>query len=329
MSDRWGRYAPSPSGPQHLGNLQTALGAWLQTRVCGGGFILRIEDLDLDRSHPQHSSKIIEDLRWLGLNWDVGPGAGDVSDYLQSHRSAHYHAALEHLRNADLLYPCTCSRRDIRTIASAPHGPLGTVYPGICSGNALPPQFRWQSEVDHPAAVRFRSGTGRQSFVDVVQGQFTCDIAREVGDFVVFRRDGLVAYHLAVVVDDIAMNVTDVVRGGDLIASVFPQSCLYQALGMRPPRYWHLPLRMDESGERLSKRDGAQSLATLIDSGMSPEQVIGILASGLGLIDRELPISLAELVCDLDESRLIEAFRSTCPDNKYASQFRDEADQEL
>lgn len=300
MIERWSRFAPSPTGPLHLGNLQTALAAWLQARLSGAGFILRIEDLDIHRCRSEHTESIVRDLSWLGLDWNVGPGVTPDSTWLQSRRIHLYRDALIELANGDNLYPCDCSRRELRDMASAPHGPLGVVYPGTCRERGMPPGF----DRDHPdagaMAVRFRCGGGVLEVDDQVVGCVKCDVGREVGDIVVFRRDNTVAYHLAVVVDDIAMGITDVLRGEDLLWSVFPQIRLYRALAKSPPRYWHVPLRVDDDGRRLSKRAKGETLEELAAAGYRREQVIGLLATGLGLIDDPEPVSLGELLTFLD-----------------------------
>ncbi len=303
-SDRWSRYAPSPTGPLHLGNLQSALASWLQARAARAGFILRIEDLDAARCRPQYIDSIVADLARLGLDWHVGPGAGSPADYLQSARLDLYRDTLDNLARDGRLFPCRCSRRELTELASAPHGPMGPVYPGTCHDRRLADGEGIDAAAESDEALRFRVTRGRDSFVDRIAGEVTCDVEREVGDFVVFRRDGVVAYHLAVVVDDIAMGVTDVVRGADLLPAVFPQAALYRALGVAAPAYWHVPLRRDRTGARLSKRVGGPSLATVLDAGWSIERVIGSLAAGLGLLDNEEPITLEELSARFDESEL-------------------------
>lgn len=294
-----GRFAPSPTGPLHLGNLQTALAAWLQVRLEGGEFVLRIEDLDRDRCQSRYVDSIVDDLRWLGLHWELGPGRGPRSDWLQGERDHHYRQALSTLAAAGHLFPCTCSRRELNDVASAPHGPLGTVYPGTCRGRVLAPGEDFAARPrDH--ALRLRVDGGWMTLKDMVRGPMRLGMADEVGDFVVLRRDGAFAYHLAVVVDDIAMGITDVLRGEDLAWSSFPQRLLYDRLGGSPPRYWHVPLRRDETGQRMAKRRGGETLARLRAAGQGPESVLGRLAFDLGLVDAPGPVSLGELLSGLD-----------------------------
>ena len=314
MSGLWSRYAPSPTGPLHLGNLQTALAAFLQARLDGAGFILRIEDLDLNRCRPEFTESIIADLQRLDIDWDVGPGRSAPVDHLQSARQTYYRATLDHLNEARRLYPCTCTRRELAGLASAPHGPLGRVYPGICRQRTMPEVAEWTDGGTVDQAVRFRVEGEKAVFEDEVCGPVHCDVANEVGDFVVFRRDGVFAYHLAVVVDDIAAGVTDVLRGDDLLWSVFPQLELYGALDAAPPRYWHVPLRLDEDGERMSKRFGGITLSMMLEAGHSVEDVIGMLAFDLGLIDRAEAVSVNDLRSNLDAdafARLIRAKRAS------------------
>ncbi len=307
MSERRARYAPSPTGPLHLGNLQTALASWLQARIAGASFYLRIEDLDRARCRDEYTARMVDDLQWLGLDWDVGPGRGAPRDYRQGARDALYHDALARLAARGDLFPCACSRRDLADLASAPHGPLGAVYPGTCRDRELPPLASFARSVDD--AIRFRCGQSVRAFRDRIHGDVCCDMAREVGDFVVYRRDGVIAYHLAVVVDDIDMGITDVLRGEDLLWSVFPQIELYEAFDCPLPTYWHVPLKCDEFGERMSKRRGGTGLDRLRAIGRSRENVLGMLAFGLGLVDRDSPVSLDELLAELDEDVFVDRIR--------------------
>ncbi len=277
-----GRYAPSPTGPLHLGNLRSALLAWLQVRLQNGTLILRMEDLDEPRCSPEYADSILADLDWLGFDWDEGPNVGDYGPYTQSERTALYHEALQRLRDDGRIYPCYCSRKDIREAASAPHGRT-LVYPGTCRD--LTPDELAQKQAEHPnrkPAFRFRVDDVTESFVDEIAGTFSQNMSEDVGDFVVLRRDGIFAYQLAVVVDDIAMEVTDVLRGEDLLESTPRQIHLYKAFGEEPPRFWHVPLMSGDDGEKLSKRDGADSLQLLRDQGHTPKQVITLLARSLG-----------------------------------------------
>lgn len=277
-----GRFAPSPTGRLHLGNVRSALLGWLQARSAGGEFLLRIEDLDPDRSKPEHTEGIFEDLRWLGLDWD-----GPVMK--QSERGAAYEAALSQLKRAGRVYPCWCSRQDIARAASAPHvGEDGPVYPGTCRGRSeAPPHAR-------PPALRFRVEPGVERFIDALHGEQTQDVAAAVGDFVLRRFDGVPSYQLAVVVDDAAQNISDVLRADDLLGSTARQLQLYRALKLEPPRFAHVPLLVGPDGHRLAKRFGALTVAALREKGFSPERVLGRLAQWSGLGDGS-PVSLETL----------------------------------
>ncbi len=291
-----GRYAPSPSGPLHLGNLRTALLAWLQARLTSQPFILRMEDLDLPRVKPGSSKQIIKDLRWLGLDWDEGPDIGGrAAPYDQSARNAQYQAAFQQLLEQDLIYPCYCSRKDIQQAASAPHAhEYGPIYPGTCRDPARRAAIK-QRHPDKTAAWRYRVPPRTIEFEDRIIGHMSQSLDREVGDFVIKRADGLFAYQLAVVVDDGMMGITDVVRGADLLDSTARQIELFEALGYPVPSFWHVPLMLDDTGARLSKRDGADSLEVWQQQGKSAEVVTGHLAFTVGLIDEGQAISTLEL----------------------------------
>ncbi|VAW89880.1 Glutamyl-Q tRNA(Asp) synthetase [hydrothermal vent metagenome] len=292
-----GRYAPSPSGPLHLGNLRTALLAWLQARLTNQPLILRMEDLDLPRVKPGSSEQILKDLRWLGLEWDEGPDIGGPSaPYEQSARNPQYQQAFQQLLDNDLVYPCYCSRRDIQQAASAPHThEHGPIYPGTCRDPTKRAAIK-QRHPDKIAAWRYRVPTRTIEFEDCIIGHISQSLDREVGDFVIKRADGLFAYQLAVVVDDGMMGITDVVRGADLLDSTARQIELFETLGYPVPSFWHVPLMLDDTGVRLSKRDGADSLEMWQQQGKSAEMVIGHLAFTVGLIDEERAISTLELV---------------------------------
>lgn len=299
-----GRYAPSPTGRQHLGNLRTALLAWLQTRLGNGIFVLRMEDLDTARTRDGSAEQILQDLRWLGIDWDEGPDVGGPSaSYVQSDRTAIYQQAFEFLQGEKLIYECYCSRKDIAQSVSAPHGIDGPVYPGTCRESP-------QVKTDRTAAHRCRVGDSRVIFKDILAGGFDVDMPREVGDFVVRRADGLFAYQLAVCVDDALMGVTDVVRGSDLLTSTPRQIYLLQMLSLDLPNYWHVPLKHDSEGNRMSKRDGSQSLAQIMDRGINAETVIGELAAELGFIDRPSSLSATELLEHLDPNSFIDRLKA-------------------
>ncbi len=300
-----GRFAPSPTGPLHLGNARTALLAWLAARAAGASFIVRVEDLDRPRVRPGMEARALAELRWLGLDWDEGPDVGGPSaPYRQSERAAAYRAALDALRERGLAYPCFCSRAEIAAAAGAPHGPSedGPRYPGTCSESS-PAEVRRRS-ASRPPAWRFRVGTRPVAFDDRVHGRCSFDVAGSTGDFVLARGDGVAAYQLAVVVDDAAMKIGEVVRGDDLLPSTARQLLLYEALGMPPPRFAHVPLVVSDDGERLAKRHGAQSLGELRAAGADPGLVVGLLASLSGLAAPGARASPAALVPGFDLGRL-------------------------
>jgi len=261
---------------------------------------MRVEDLDPGRVRERFLIGQLEDLRWLGLDWDEGPDAGGAyGPYLQSLRQHLYQEALERLSEQGLVYPCVCSRREIAAAASAPHpGEEGPPYPGSC-GRREP-----RSAGEPPAALRFRVPPGPVTFHDELQGTRTYDPRVETGDFVVRRKDGVAAYQLAVVVDDLAMDVTHVLRGADLLSSTARQILLYRALDREPPRWLHVPLLMGEDGERLSKRHGALSLRELRETGFESDRVVGWLAFSCGLAEPGETLTPADLLDRYDAGRL-------------------------
>jgi glutamyl-tRNA synthetase len=292
-----GRFAPSPTGPLHLGNARTALLSWLASRAAGGAYVMRVEDLDGPRVRPGLEARILEELRWLGLDWDEGPDVGGpFAPYRQSERLARYAAALDRLREDGHVYPCFCSRAEITAASQAPHGPSdeGPRYPGTCRGLAAEEVAR-RAAARRPA-WRFLVPEGTVAFEDGVHGARSHDVATETGDFVVARADGIPAYQLAVVVDDAAMGVSDVVRGDDLLPSTARQLLLYRALELRPPRFAHVPLVTGEDGLRLAKRHGALSLGELRDLGADPRAVAGLLAALSGLAPEGAAASPRDLV---------------------------------
>ncbi|MBM7118766.1 tRNA glutamyl-Q(34) synthetase GluQRS [Archangium primigenium] len=283
-----GRFAPSPTGRIHLGNARSALLGWLQARAAGGRFLLRIEDLDRARCRPAFLEDLYRDLTWLGLDWDEPP-------LVQSERGDLYRDALERLERLGRVYPCFCTRAEIARAASAPHGlgDEGPRYPGTCA--LLPREVREERARTRPPAMRFQPLPGAWCFEDGLHGPVCQDVATLVGDFVVRRNDGVASYQLAVVVDDVASGITDVLRGDDLLGSTPRQLQLYQALGAPPPRFWHVPLVLGEDGKRLAKREGAFAVAELRERGLPVERVLGVLAAWSGLGDGS-PVTLAELV---------------------------------
>jgi len=265
-----GRFAPSPTGALHVGNARTALLAWLHARAAGGAFVMRVEDLDVGRVRPGIMETQLDELRWLGLDWDEGPDIGGPhAPYVQSLRAERYDAALRVLAERGLLFECSCSRKDIAAAASAPHaGEEGPRYPGICRRRRVEPSGA--SLMEHGkslVALRMRVERGEVCFDDLGQGRCCFDPAEETGDFVVRRKDGAAAYQLAVVVDDAAQGITDVVRGADLLDSTARQIYLQRLLGAPTPRYLHVPVALSASGEKLSKQTGAGPIDGTVDVG--------------------------------------------------------------
>lgn len=283
------RYAPSPTGAMHLGHARTALLAWLRARSQGGRIVMRIEDLDPPRVKPGAAEAILRDHLWLGLDWD-----GEV--LFQSTRGDAYDAALAELKAAGRCYACTCTRREIEAaLSSAPHaGELEgeLVYPGTCRVHA--------ARTDRPAALRFAledADARFERFTDGVQGAVALPLG---GDFVIRRSDGLYAYQLAVVVDDAAQGVTEVVRGDDLLGSTPRQLALHAALGNVAPSFVHVGLVLADDGGKLSKRLGSVGIAEYAARGVTREQVLGFLGWSLGQRETAAPASLRELLKDFD-----------------------------
>ena len=259
-----GRFAPTPSGPLHLGNVRTALLSWLRARLNNGQWLLRVDDLDTPRIRSGAIESVRQDLRWLGLNWD-GPLL------LQSRRRGLYGSFLSTLRKQGYLYPCRCSRRQLEA---------ETIYPGTCSRLAQD----WGLRDARLPAWRLR-----------VAEPFD----KEVGDVILRRADGVIAYHLATSIDELALGINEVVRGQDLVSVCAAQCAVITSLGMASPRYGHVPLLCDSSGQKLSKRDHATGLGSLRDRGEAAAQVIGQLAASLGLVSTTCEISAEELLEEL------------------------------
>ncbi|MFM7140660.1 MAG: tRNA glutamyl-Q(34) synthetase GluQRS [Alphaproteobacteria bacterium] len=290
-----GRFAPSPTGDLHMGSAATALVAWLAARSAGASFVLRVEDIDAPRVVPGCEAEQLDELRWLGLDWDEGPDAGGRSGpYRQSERIALYEAALDRLRAHGLTYLCDCSRAEIARVASAPHaGDEGPRYPGTCR-----PHAHAARDFRRPPAVRLAVPPGEVVVRDRWQGEVRHDVARDVGDFVLRRGDGVFAYQLAVVVDDLAMGIEEVVRGADLLDSSPRQALLARLLGGQPPAFAHAPLVVGPDGERLAKRARGVPLRERRLSGETGPELVGRLARMLGLVaaDEHGPIEPRDLV---------------------------------
>jgi len=266
-----GRLAPSPTGALHLGNVRTFMIAWLRARTSGGKVVMRMEDLDHPKDKPGAAVQALDDLRWLGFDWD--------EEYVQSRRRNVYREALERL--GDLVYPCVCSRRDVENAQSAPHAGEQLHYPGTCRGRfatwaeacACRPAPCWRFRVPEGTVV---------SFDDVFCGPYVQDVPAVLGDFPLSRDEFGAGYTLAVVADDAAMGVTEVVRGDDLLAATPAQIVLQRALGLPTPAYCHVPLVVGPDGRRLAKRHGDTRVAAYRAAGKRPEDVIGFLAASCG-----------------------------------------------
>ena len=283
-----GRYAPSPSGRMHMGNLMCCLLAWLSAKSKGGQVLLRIEDLDTVRCPRVYADAIMDDLAWLGLAAD-----GPTPTVYQSERSEIYQQYYDILLKKGLVYPCFCSRSQLHA-ASAPHRSDGqVVYAGTCRG--LSDAEIARRSLTRAPAFRVQVPDEEIAFTDGHLGRYAENLARDCGDFYLRRADGVFAYQLAVVVDDALMGVTEVVRGSDLLSSTPRQLWLYRELGLTAPQFYHLPLLLAPDGRRLSKRDGDQSLENL-RARYTPQEIIGKLAYVCGLQDTPAPASPQELV---------------------------------
>jgi glutamyl-tRNA synthetase len=295
-----GRFAPSPTGDLHLGNLRTALLAWLSARSVGGTFIVRMEDLDRITSSREHETSQLAALRALGLDWD-GPVVR------QSERFSLYDAAIDRLAAAGRTYDCFCTRREIREAISAPHGgPLASsdwAYPGTCRDLTPMERTAMVREGRRPA-IRLRADCAVVEVLDSLAGRVEGPIAGTVDDVVLRRNDGVPAYNLAVVIDDAAQGVTEVVRGDDLLSSTPRQVLLQQLLDLPTPTYTHVPLVLGGDGVRLAKRHGAVTLAQLAARGISAEDVLGLLATSVGLARAGEPVAIHDLLAGFDPQRL-------------------------
>lgn len=317
------RLAPSPTGAQHLGNARTFLLAYWSARAQNAELILRIEDIDSPRVKPWATDQVIEDLAWLGIDYDGVP-------IIQTERTDLYQTVVDRMIADDRVYPCTCTRTDIEAAASAPHEQTiprqsaslanaseqtltaeTTLYPGTCSswhtGQSLPEpgSYCW----------RFRCDPTHQNFNDLVVGRVRCDPATAIGDFPITRKEGVAAYQLAVVVDDIDAGVSEIVRGADLLLSTFRQMQIYEYLGVPMPRYAHVPLVVGEDGRRLAKRHGDTRLSLYREQGIAPESIVAWAARSAMYDPTDLPDAAetaswslrrwhAEMIARLDWSRL-------------------------
>lgn len=290
-----GRFAPTPSGQLHLGNLFCSLIAWLAAKSQGGKILLRSEDLDVERSRPEYALQAQRDLEALGLFWDEGGDrSGPHAPYDQSQRFPFYRTQLERLENQGLVYPCFCSRAQLHA-ASAPHASDGeTIYAGTCRG--LSPQEAAERSKTRAPALRLRVPEETIAFTDLHYGPQQQYLPTGCGDFILRRSDGVYAYQLAVVADDGAMGVTQVVRGRDLLPSTPRQILLYRLLGWPVPEFGHTPLLLAPGGRRLSKRDGDQCLSGLLEKGLTPRDVVGRLAFLAGLVEEPAPATPEELL---------------------------------
>ncbi|GGH68332.1 tRNA glutamyl-Q(34) synthetase GluQRS [Phaeocystidibacter marisrubri] len=280
------RYAPSPTGHLHLGNFATALLTYLRAKSTQGAFLIRMEDVDEQRSKREFADGILRDLEWLGLTWDESP-------VFQSERYHLYEAAMEQLRGHT--YPCFCSRNDLQSLASAPHGisSEGPDYPGFCRD--LSPEEVLANSREKDPSIRFRIPHRSYSYTDLIRGEMEF-VPGWGGDFIIRRSDGMWAYQLACTVDDLEMGITQVIRGADLIDSTPRQLALMDVLQGKAPEYAHTPLWMGSDGHRLSKRHGDISLRDYRESGFSAEQLIGWMAYYSGLTPSLQSISLPELL---------------------------------
>ena len=292
-----GRFAPSPSGRMHLGNVYATLLSWLSVKKKGGSWVLRIEDLDPQRCKLEYALQLEDDLRWLGLDWDEGgtENRGNCGPYLQSQRSEIYEEYLDRLDKTGLTYPCTCTRADIMA-TQAPHESDGRiVYKGTCRPANIPSKEAERITSSTPAAIRLYVPDMQIDFIDSHYGVQSVNLATHCGDFVLRRKDGAWAYQLAVVVDDALMGITEVVRGRDLLLSASQQLYLYDILSLKAPEFIHFPLLCNEAGQRLSKRDKSLDMGVL-RSQYTPEQIIGEIAYYAGQTDRPEPMNTEELL---------------------------------
>ncbi|MFV0349824.1 MAG: tRNA glutamyl-Q(34) synthetase GluQRS [Halodesulfovibrio sp.] len=285
-----GRLAPSPTGFMHLGNAWSFLLCWLAVRSKGGTLVLRMEDIDPDRSRPEFVDGIMRDLEWLGLDWDEGPDVGGpYGPYVQSERYGRYEEVLAMLEEQGHVYPCFCTRKELRALASAPHAEdYGAAYPGICLNLSAAERSERMAE-GRKAALRLHCGEHSIGFHDVLRGDICLTWEECGGDFAVRRSDGVFAYQLAVVIDDADQHITQIVRGDDILHCTPRQVLVYRLLGKPVPTYAHVPLVFDHEGERLAKRHRHFELSMMREAGIRPEAVVGYLAFRAGLQPEPAP----------------------------------------
>ena len=302
-----GRLAPSPTGALHLGNARSFLLAWLSIRARGGTVMMRMEDLDHPKVKPGTAEQALDDLRWLGLDWDEGPDCGGPhAPYVQSQRIGRYREALYRLADAGMVYPCTCSRSDVESAQSAPHaGEDGLRYPGTCRDRyASFDEANAELPKDRIPAWRYRVADEHVRFVDGFHGAQDQHVRTAVGDFVIARHEDGAGYMLAVVVDDAAMGISEVLRGDDLLPTTHRQILLYEALGLEQPEFIHVPLVVSTDGRRLAKRHGDTRISTLRAQGAAPGAIVGLLAHWCGWAEWGETLSPQDLLPRFDLATL-------------------------
>ena len=297
-----GRFAPTPSGYVHVGNAFCYFLSWLSAHQKGGGVVLRMEDTDLMRMMPEMYGQTMDDLLWLGLTWDAGPTPeGGGQDYLQSNRTSIYEALYEELRRRDLIYPCFCTRSDLKN-ACAPHASDGhSIYPGTCAH--LTAAEREEKARTRSPAWRLRTPDKTIHLRDGLQGDLSLNLTAECGDYPIRRADGVFCYQFVSVVDDALMGVNEVVRSRDLLPSTPQQIGLQELLGYPRPRYYHIPMILDAQGNRMAKRDRGLSIAGLRQT-YAPEEVLGRLAFLAGQQETPRARTLSEILADFDWAKL-------------------------
>lgn len=300
-----GRLAPSPTGHLHLGNIWSFLLCWLAVRSKGGSLVLRMEDIDPDRSRQEYADDIMRDLEWLGIDWDEGPDVGGpYAPYTQSLRLDRYAEVIDDLTKAGHTFPCFCTRKELRSLASAPHaGDYGAPYPGICL-HLTEAERKERMANGRKPAIRLHGSMKDIPFTDRIRGHISLSWDECGGDFPIRRSDGVIAYQLAVAVDDIDQRITQIVRGDDILHCTPRQIYIYSLLGAPLPEYAHVPLVLDAAGERLAKRHQHFEIRRLREGGASAKGIIGYLAHRAGLISAAEPVLPENLVPLFDFSLL-------------------------